>query len=335
MELIERYLQAIGQYLPADSRNDILAELRSELLEQMDARAEEWGRPLDEADVAALLKAHGRPEAIALRYLPQRSLIGPSTFPFYLFTLQRALPLVLIVYALGNAATLMFSPQQGDLAGRIVRAAFGVIPVLFMFWGVVTIVFAGIDYARTKPMARAHLEQWDPWKLPALKPQQTPKQKSFAIRAVELVVHVLWMIYVLLIPAHPFLILGPGAAAFRSKGIYLAPVWHTFFVLLIVMLSVQLLMRIVALRSGEQVLIKPLDLAANCIGIIGIALLTFAPQLIISSSPTADVQQFATINHALILALRLALFFAVFGLISEIWKYLRTPCAHVRGQVAV
>src|ERR1700746_2186024 len=100
MELIERYLQAIGQYLPADSRNDILAELRTELLEQMDARAEGGGRAPDEAGVAALLRVHGRPEAIALRYLPQRSLIGPSIFPFYLFTLRRALPFVVIVYAL-------------------------------------------------------------------------------------------------------------------------------------------------------------------------------------------------------------------------------------------
>src|ERR1700722_17305257 len=107
MELVERYLQAIGQYLPADSRNDILAELRSELLEQMDARAEEWGRPLDEADVAALLRVHGKPEAIALRYLPQRSLIGPAVFPFFLLTLRRTLPLVIAIYAIASTATFL------------------------------------------------------------------------------------------------------------------------------------------------------------------------------------------------------------------------------------
>jgi len=334
MELVERYLQAIGQYLPADSRNDILAELRTELLEQMDARAEEWGRPLDEADVAALLKVHGRPEAIALRYLPQRSLIGPSIFPFYLLTLRRAFPLVLIVYVLGNAANIMFASPAGNLGGQIGSAIFRLFPTLFVFWGIVTIVFAGIDYARTKPVARARLEQWDPSKLPALKPQQAVKQKSFAIRVVELAVHVLWMLYVLMIPAHPFLILGPGAATFRSMGIHLAPVWHTFFVLLFVLLSVQLVMKIVALRSGEQVLLKPLDLAANFIGIVGISLLAFARQIIVSSNPTADLQQLATINHALILAFRIALFFAVFGLISEIFKYF---CARVRvrRQVAV
>ena len=334
MELIERYLQAIGQYLPADSRDDILAELRSELLEQMDARAEEWGRPLDEADVAALLKVHGRPEAIALRYLPQRSLIGPTVFPFYMFTLQRTLPLVLFVYALGNFATIMFSAQQGDLAGRTARALFGLMPTLFIFWGVVTIVFAVIEYARTKPAVCATFDQWDPQKLPALKPQPLVKQKSFNIRLLELAVHVLWMLYVMAIPAHPFLILGPGANVFRSMGVGLAPVWHTFFVLLIVMLSVQLVMKIAALRSNGQALVKPLDFVANVVGTIALSFLAFSRQLIVSSSPTADLQQLASVNHALSLAFKIALLFGVLGLASELWKYMRAH-VHVRKQLAV
>jgi hypothetical protein len=333
MELVERYLQAIGQYLPADSRNDILAELRTELLEQMDARAEEWGRPLDEADVAALLRVHGRPEAIALRYLPQRSLIGPGIFPFYLFTLRRALPLVLIVYTLSNAADIMFASPEGDLGGQIGRAMFRLIPTLFMFWGIVTIVFAGIDYARTKPAASAPLDQWDPLKLPALKPQPA-KQKSFATHVMELVFHILWMLYVLAIPTHPFIILGPGAAAIRSLGVGLAPVWHTFFVLLIAMLCVQLLRKALALRSGEQALLKPLEFVANVIGLAAISLLAFARQIIVSSIGTADLQQLATVNHALSLAFRVALFFAAVGLVSELWKYLRGRFL-VRRQIAV
>jgi len=79
-------------------------------------------------------------------------------------------------------------------------------------------------------------------------------------------------------------------------GIHFAPVWHSFYVLLIVVLSVQLMMKIVALRSGEQVLIKPLELVANFIGIIAIWSLAFARQLVVSSNPTADVQQLVTVN---------------------------------------
>jgi hypothetical protein len=106
-------------------------------------------------------------------------------------------------------------------------------------------------------------------------------------------------------------------------GIGLAPGWHPFFILLVVMLSVQLLMKIVALRSGEQVFMKPLKFGTDLIGIVAISQLALAQQVIVATSATADLQQLATVNHALSLAFKLALFFAVFGLISEHWKYLR------------
>jgi hypothetical protein len=49
MDLLERYLQAVGQYLPAKGKDDTLAELRANLLAEMDGRAEEFGRPLNES----------------------------------------------------------------------------------------------------------------------------------------------------------------------------------------------------------------------------------------------------------------------------------------------
>jgi len=323
MELLERYLRAIGQYLPAASRADILAELRSELLEQMDARAEEWGRPLDEADIAALLKVHGRPEAIALRYLPQRSLIGPSVFPFYILTLKKVLPLVLIVYLVANTATLFFSATGGELLGHFVHALAGLVPALFVCWGILTIVFAGIDYARSKPSASRRMDQWDPMKLPALEPQQTAKQKSLNMRLLELAVHCLWILYVLMIPVHPFLIFGPGARAMTAAGISLGPVFHPFYVLLLVMLGVQLVTKIVGLRSGEQRLAKPLEFVANLLGIWALSMLAFARQIIVALSGGMDASQVTSINHALNLAFGIALIFAVYGLIKELWKYLR------------
>ena len=48
MELLNRYLQAVGQYLPAETKDDTLEELCANLLEQMDVRAEELERPLTE-----------------------------------------------------------------------------------------------------------------------------------------------------------------------------------------------------------------------------------------------------------------------------------------------
>src|SRR5665213_3159971 len=99
MDLLERYLQAVGQHLPAKSKNDTLAELRENLLAQIEAREEELGRPLTEAEVATILEEHGRPMLVAMRYLPQQSLIGPELFPIYWITMKKSLPLLVLAYA--------------------------------------------------------------------------------------------------------------------------------------------------------------------------------------------------------------------------------------------
>jgi hypothetical protein len=72
MNLLERYLQAVGQYLAPGTRDDVLAELRVNLQAEMDARAEEKQGPLTESEIAAILKAHGRPMVVAARYMPQQ-----------------------------------------------------------------------------------------------------------------------------------------------------------------------------------------------------------------------------------------------------------------------
>src|ERR1700743_1954392 len=122
MDLLERYLQAVGQYLPEATKDDTLAELRVNLLAQMDDRAEELDRPLNDGDVAAILLEHGKPEKVALRYLPQRALIGPAIFPFYMFTLRKMMPLVVFAYAVAQGAVLFLGGTDGDLSGRIVAA---------------------------------------------------------------------------------------------------------------------------------------------------------------------------------------------------------------------
>ena len=55
-DLLARYLQAIGDHLPAATRDDVLAELRANLQAQLDDRSEELNRPLTDPEVAAILK---------------------------------------------------------------------------------------------------------------------------------------------------------------------------------------------------------------------------------------------------------------------------------------
>src|SRR4249919_1210750 len=87
-ELVDRYLQAVGFWLPKAQQQDILAELSEDLHSQIEEKETELGRSLNESEMDAILKQRGRPLLVANRYLPQRSLIGPVLFPIYLFVVK-------------------------------------------------------------------------------------------------------------------------------------------------------------------------------------------------------------------------------------------------------
>ena len=82
MELLDRYLHAVGFWLPRKQKEDILAELSEDLRSQIEEKEAELGRKLTEGDLEALLKQRGRPVLVANHYLPQQYLIGPVLFPF-------------------------------------------------------------------------------------------------------------------------------------------------------------------------------------------------------------------------------------------------------------
>src|ERR1700722_4540002 len=139
MDLLERYLQAVGEYLPANMKADTLAELRENLLAQMEAREEELGGSLTPAEVASVLEKHGRPMLVAARYLPQQSLIGPGLFPIYWFTLKKSFPFVVLAYGVTQIVPLVFVGSGSFNLG----SAIGHFPgVALTFWAVVTLGFA-------------------------------------------------------------------------------------------------------------------------------------------------------------------------------------------------
>src|SRR5580693_135649 len=110
--MIDRYLQAVGFWLPRKQREDILAELSEDLRSQIEDREEEFGRPLDEVDVAAILKARGRPIVVAGGYLPQQSLIGPVFFPSYRLTLKIVALCYLVPWLAVWIGLLIFNPSR-------------------------------------------------------------------------------------------------------------------------------------------------------------------------------------------------------------------------------
>jgi hypothetical protein len=332
MDLLERYLQAVGRYLPEETRGDTMAELRANLLEQMDDRAEALGRPLNDGDVAAILLEHGKPEKVALRYLPQRSLIGPTIFPFYLFTLRKLLPLVVLAYAVAQGAALLLAGTNDNLAGRIVVAVLKLAPVLLISAASVTLAFVLVEFAISRGGLKDTLNEWNPMELPAVKTQAPDvKSKSMAKRVVELCAHCLWMAYVLIVATHPFWLIGPGVFFLVALGVQFAPVWHVFYMLLLVLLSLQLVMRLLGLLPRFDGWMKPMELATNGLSIVALGIVAWSKELLVPSNASANLQKLAEVNHAMSLGLRIALFFAVAGLVKEAWQFAKrkTPVARL------
>jgi hypothetical protein len=322
MDLLERYLQAVGQYLPDATREDTLAELRANLLERMDERAEELGRTLEQRDVEAILREHGKPEVVALRYLPQRSLIGPTIFPFYTQTLTKVLPLVVFVSFIARGIVFASSRHE-SLARALVHFALGVCSSLLITGAMVTVIFAGIEWALARGMLGTKWNEWDPAKLPPVKTNaaQDSSLKSIAKRVFDLCVHCLWMAYVLWVPWHPFWIMGPGIFILNGLGVKLGPVWHTFYALLIVLLSVQLVMKLLALRSGVHGWMKTMKWATDLLGVVALGIVACSKELLVPASAAANLQKLAEVNHSMGLGLRVALVFAIAGLVKEAWQF--------------
>ena len=239
MELIDRYLQAVRFWLPK-SQHDLALELAEDLHSQVEAKEAELGRPLDEAEVSAILKECGRPVMVAGRLRPQDYLIGPTMFPAYRSILKMTLlwmMLPIFIFIVGPvqfASTRSLGAAIGSTIGAMWTGG-------FIATGIITLVFVVIE--RTQNKLRM-VDNWDPRTLP---PLQKPERKASGGKtACELIFNGIAFAWLLLVPYYPFLILGPAAAFLRA-----APMWHTFYapVLLLTLLSI---LRLIVMLVGPQ-----------------------------------------------------------------------------------
>ena len=320
-DLLARYLQAIGNHLPAASREDVLAELRANLQAQIDDRAEELNRPLTDPEVAAILRDHGRPIVVAARYLPQQYLIGPAIFPYYLMTLRKAAPFVAVICFLAEFSHLLAVHTLPELIASIFVSLGQLIPdlILFAFW--VTLAFAIAEFVYTRNHAQPFGLPWDPTKLPTLKPQF--KGKSRAGRIVDLVFHCLFILYILAIPGHPFLLFGPGIYAFQTWNVAFAPAWHTYYLLLLALLGIQLIPKILALSPGSERYQPIFNLVLKLAGLASTVFLASMKTYIIATGPAANQANLAVVNHWIGVSFRIVLLIVVLQLLIDAWKLVR------------
>lgn len=160
MDLIKRYVQAVGRHLPRKNQADILAELQSTLVDTLEDRT--GGEPTEE-QVVAMLKEFGRPEKVAASYWPEgQYLIGPRLYPLFRMVAGIALSVFVIVQLVLLGVRLAF--DQGPLMGQ--NFVGGLISGVLSAFGAVVLVFAAFERLGVLPEFKD--EDWDPRQLPVI-----------------------------------------------------------------------------------------------------------------------------------------------------------------------
>lgn len=205
-DLLERYLQAVRFLLPKKQRHDVDREISEDLRSQIEEKESELGRPLDERELTALLKGFGHPALLALRYQPERHLIGPAVFPLYWFGVRFVLATLAIVYLLLPAVFFALSGEPVDrIVGLFLRFPAVAVPVL----GWLTLAFAVLDTRVVRNAVEAALAAWTPESLPPVAKDGAPDRPSVAGLVLMTVLNLWWLVGL----RFPHVLLGPGADA--------------------------------------------------------------------------------------------------------------------------
>ena len=306
-DMLERYLQAVRKNLPRSRQDDIINELRDNLLSEMEDKEEASGHPLTEEEQEAVLRSHGHPIVAAMRYLPQRHLIGPTIFPFYRYVLEKALMIGLLVYTISNAITLAL---QAPVLSRFIGVVIGFPWFAFMIAAWVTLVFAGMEFAFTTYHKQCQwFVDWSPRKLPPVDAME--RKHSIAHDVAGFIVNVLATVWFLvLVPRHPYLLFGPGAYYLKSLPFVVSPAWHSFYWFFVAGVGVQLsftLARIFATRVAQRDI---LSLAEKVMGIV-LTVIIYRVHEYVLAAPWADPAKYQPaadqINRSILLGLRVVL----------------------------
>ncbi len=271
MELLERYLQAVRGYLLRNRRDDIVKELGDNILSQMEDRANELRRPLNEFEQAAILKQYGHPLVAAARYrrLPLQQLVGPALFPLYWYMLQAV---VVFVAAFHLMAAVVITLSKGSILQGM-AAAWG----SFWLWvlvaiGGLTIAFGLIEYFGGGKVPFA--DTFDPRELPDIKRASPPRNNS----AAELVLGSLLLV------GWPIILHSSAPAFARSIPVRFAPVWWHFEIPMLGVVALGTAAAYVSLfRPQYPRLRAALRLASDVAGIVTLYLFLQAGEFLVAN----------------------------------------------------
>lgn len=164
-DLVERYVAQVGRYLPQNEREEIQNELRSLIQDQLDDRYK--GAPADE-DVVELLTEFGEPRKMAASYRGEQYLIGPELYPTMVQVLQRGWLWIPAIVVLVRVLVAFITGEPGTLIGLLLETAFTVVQAVFVFSGIVVLIFAILQHSGEELEEVTGAGEFNPRDLPKL-----------------------------------------------------------------------------------------------------------------------------------------------------------------------
>ena len=196
MNLIDRYVYAVTERLPANTREDVAKELRSNIEDMLPKNA-------TAEDVRAVLVKLGNPIKLAAEYNHEKKyLIGPGLYEKYISTLKLVMGVtsaaVILIYLLG----IIFKPSA-DIGAfnlsavtfvQIFAAIFQMLTQVFLWVTLVFIVLekTGISAGRL-PFTK---KEWSPDALPSISiPEKKRISRYEAIFSLSFTIVFILLIY--------------------------------------------------------------------------------------------------------------------------------------------
>lgn len=287
MDLLDRYLAAVAALLPKAQREDIVAELRDILLNQMEEKEAELGRPLTAKEREAVLKAFGHPIAVAGRFGTPRSLIGPELYPFYIFGVKVLLVVAAVVSVIPLVIATVTDPGS---AGNPARFLSSFINTGLTMIGIATVL--GVAFERGW-LPRAGFADWKVADLPVLDALGPARKGLFHKNALErrfealleVILTALFILWWTGVAPAPW----SGAMADNEMVLRPAPIWAALYWPLLAWAGLQLVSSLIGLLRPSWVRARAaLEVASGLAGLALAVVLWRAGRLVTVASLDAN-----------------------------------------------
>ncbi|ALS99552.1 HAAS signaling domain-containing protein [Lacimicrobium alkaliphilum] len=164
MNLIQRYIHAVEQYLPETVRQDVGRELKANIEDQLEAQEESADSRNTPKQVEVILKQLGHPAQIAARYHPPAPLVSPALMTLYFKALAFVMGLLFVLHildlSLGYIAASDFS-----LIRFLLQLSLGFVDTATWVFTSVTLIFYAITATGSEEKWLGY-SNWQPKDLP-------------------------------------------------------------------------------------------------------------------------------------------------------------------------